>query len=359
MSHRTVSISPGSSHEMALALLSQTSAPGDMQVIETHMSWVYLVGDEVFKLKKPVRCECLDFTRLSAREAFCREEVRLNARLAPGVYLGLVALLCVRGLASLISEEKVARHDDVVDWLVHMKRLPRQRMLDDVIAHRSALPADVDALMRVLVDFYRTTAKAIVLPALYIDRLRHELVLCRDVLIHPNWTLPGASQTIDQLETSLLQHQAALMQRASLGRLVDGHGDLRPEHVCLLQPPVVIDCIEFSQVLRQVDPFDELAFLALECNMAGAGWIGERLIDGCAEMLGDRPSRTVINLYTAHRALVRARLSLAHLFDPQPRTPERWLPQAQRYLERVRQELDTLSAMATLAQQSTSTPCVD
>lgn len=105
---------------------------------------------------------------------------------------------------------------------------------------------------------------------------------------------------------------------------------------------MVIDCIEFSASLRQVDPFDELAFLALECRMAGAGWIGEQIIEGCGRALGDRPARTVLQLCTAYRALVRARLSLAHLFDAKPRTPERWEPQARRYVAQAQASLDAL-----------------
>ncbi len=162
------------------------------------------------------------------------------------------------------------------------------------------------------------------------------------MLLDARRAIPGAAQAIRQLQTALVQHEADLGRRALAGRIVDGHGDLRPEHVCLLYPPVVIDCIEFSAALRQVDPFDELAFLAMECRMAGAGWIGERLTEGCARALGDRPPRTVLQIYAAHRALVRARLSLAHLLDPMPRTPERWAPQARRYVIQAQLALDGL-----------------
>jgi len=337
----------GSSHALALAALSERAGPGGLEVIETHMSWVYLVGNDVFKLKKPVRHAFLDFTRLNAREAFCREELRLNARLAPGVHLGLMALQHPDDGPAMDGEGQVARRSEVVDWLVHMKRLPRQRMLDQAMTQSAVVSGDVDALVRVLVHFYRTAERAEVSPVQHVDRLHQELALGRDVLLNPRWTVPGAAQALDQLQAGLTRHRLALARRAMAGRIVDGHGDLRPEHVCLLQPPVVIDCLEFSPALRQVDPFDELAFLAMECRMAGAWWVGERLIEGCARGLYDRPPRAVLQLYTAHRALVRARLSLAHLLDRQPRTPERWLPQAQRY---VAQALGALSFGAAPSQ---------
>ncbi|KRB99565.1 hypothetical protein ASE11_07630 [Hydrogenophaga sp. Root209] len=346
-----VHASAGSSHELVLAALRSGAAPGELEVIETHMSWVYLLGDQVLKLKKPVHHTFLDFTRLDAREAFCREEVRLNARLAPGIYLGLMALQNIEGQPSLVRESGLLRRADAVDWLVHMKRLPRARMLDEAMAHRAVLSGDVDALVRVLADFYRAAARIKVSPAQHVDRLQHELLLSRDVILDPRWVIPGAAQTIQQCQAGFAQHQAALGLRAVAGRIVEGHGDLRPEHVCLLHPPVVIDCIEFSAALRQVDPFDELAFLAMECRMAGAGWIGERLIEGCGRALGDQPPRTVLQLYTAHHALVRARLSLAHLFDPQPRTPERWVPQARRYLMQAQAALDALLLKEAVAPQ--------
>lgn len=349
MSSSEFQSSADASHGLALAALRSMTAPGDLEVIETHMSWVYLLGEEVFKLKKPVRHAFLDFTQPDQREAFCREEVRLNVRLAPGIYLGLLALVLVDGRASLVSEPQVLRRTDVVDWLVHMKRLPRARMLDEAMAHRAVLAGDVDALVRVLADFYRQAERVQVSPLQHVDRLQHELTQSRDVLLNPRWTIPGAAQAIRQLQAALAQHQAELGRRAVSGRIVDGHGDLRPEHVCLLHPPVVIDCIEFNAALRQVDPFDELAFLAMECRLAGAGWIGERLIEGCGRALGDRPPRTVLLLYAAHRAVLRSRLSLAHLFDAQPRTPERWEPQARRYVMQAQAALDALSLKQPVA----------
>jgi aminoglycoside phosphotransferase family enzyme len=130
--------------------------------------------------------------------------------------------------------------------------------------------------------------------------------------------------------------------------VLDGHGDLRPEHVCLLQPPVVIDCLEFNAAMRQVDPFDEVGYLGLECGMAGAPWIAARLLEGCATALGDRPHPALQQLYIAQRAMLRARLALAHLLDPVPRTPDRWPVRARRYIERATAALDAIDAMGPL-----------
>src|SRR5690606_27621326 len=124
-----------------------------------------------------------------------------------------------------------------------------------------------------------------------------------------------------------------LRERAAERRIIEGHGDLRPEHVCLTDPPVVIDCLEFNRALRLVDPLDELAFLAMECDRLGAPPVGAALLQRCARRLGEKPAPQLLAFYTAYRAVLRARLSAAHLLDHNARTPEKWLPQARAYLE--------------------------
>jgi aminoglycoside phosphotransferase family enzyme len=305
-----------------------------VETVETHMSWVFLVGDHVLKLKKPVRYPFLDFSTLAAREADCREELRLNARLAPDVYLGLMALQQQDGGLALLPESALPAPGRTVDWLVLMRRLPAARMLDRLIASGGATPGQVDALARVLADFYRRAPTAGVTPAEHLARLQREQAVNRQVLLHPACGLPGAAAALDAMDTALAQHAPLLLARAAGGHVVDGHGDLRPEHVCLQQPPVVIDALEFNAALRAVDPFDELSFLGLECEMAGAPWIGPRLLAACAAALGHAPPAALLHLYTAYRAQLRARLALAHLLEPEPRTPLKWPPLAQRYLQR-------------------------
>jgi aminoglycoside phosphotransferase family enzyme len=132
---------------------------------------------------------------------------------------------------------------------------------------------------------------------------------------------------------------AALRERALSGALRDGHGDLRPEHIALLDPPRVIDALEFDAALRAQDPFEELAFLALECERLGAAWIGPRLMAQWSATCREPAPGDLMPLYTARRALLRARLALAHLLEPDVRHTERWLPLARWYLQRASQAL--------------------
>jgi aminoglycoside phosphotransferase family enzyme len=301
--------------------------------IETHMSWLFLTTDRVYKIKKPVHFPYLDFTNLAARELYCREEVRLNTRLAPGIYLGLMALQWQDGRFSLVPEAALTAPRLTVDWLVVMQRLPADRMLPALMAARALTVAGVDALADALLAFYRSVTVLPMTPAAYLARFHFEQACNREVLLRPQFDLRDAASALKQLDRALQQGAALLQARARAGRIVDGHGDLRPEHVALLQVPVVIDCLEFNPQLRMVDPFDELAYLGLECSLAGAPWVGPRLVSRCAALLGDQPPAALLPLYTAHRALLRARLAMAHLLDPQPRTPQRWPALAQRYID--------------------------
>ena len=334
-----------------LEFLQSPQAYGDpgLQVLslETHMSWVFLAGEEVFKLKKPVRFPFLDFSTLAAREHFCREELRLNARLAPDVYRGLMALQWADGGFSLVPESDLQAgsnaSSETVDWLVCMQRLPATRMLDHLLTQKQVGTEDVDAITQLLTNFYSDAPAALVSPADYLSRFQCEQASTREVLLRPQFQLPQAALAINRLGMALAAGAEMLHERARQHRVLDGHGDLRPEHICLLHPPVAIDCLEFNPQLRQVDPFDELAYLALECAVAGSPWVGERLLRGCADALHDHPPPALIHLYSAHRALLRARLAMAHLLDAAPRTPARWAPQATRYITHALVALDAFN----------------
>ena len=123
-----------------------------------------------------------------------------------------------------------------------------------------------------------------------------------------------------------------LAQRAKRGRIVEGHGDLRPQHVFLTDPPVIIDCLEFNRDLRVVDPFDEVAFLGMECALLGESQIFTRLVEGLASVIDQVPSPELLAFYWRYRALLRARLTLLHIVHQPNRTPGKWRPLAQSYV---------------------------
>jgi len=305
-------------------------APDRVEAIETHMSWVFLTRLYAWKLKKPVHYDFLDFRSLEARRLNCEEEVRLNRRLAPKIYIGTVPLT-----ADAAGQLQLGGDGAAVDWLVQMHRLPADRMLDRAIEAGTVQAGEIAQVARLLAQFYSSAAPEPVTPSAYRSGITASLATNRDDLLDPDFGLPGdAVRTVAGRILRFLTAQAALFdRRVQQGRIVEGHGDLRPEHIFLGPNPAVIDCLEFNRDFRILDPVDELAFLAMECAQLGAGGIGDGILEACCRELDDRPPAELVTFFKAHRAMLRARLAILHLRDPGITESRRWRTRALAYLD--------------------------
>lgn len=308
---------------------SHPHAPATVEVIETSMSWVFLAGPRVFKLKKPILRDFLDFSTLDKRESAVREETRLNRRLAGDVY-GAPRALRLRRDGGL----SLAGDGEIVDWLVDMRRLPESSTLESRIGARTLRPTDVSSVVVLMARFYGALPPAELAPDDYVRQFAGELGKTRAVLTDPALGLddPGLMHALDGFESHFEAVSPLLKDRVRAGRVVEGHGDLRPQHVFLTEPPAIIDCLEFSLRLRLIDPFDEIAFLGMECAQLGAPWIIDVLADDLAAALGEQVPPPLLGFYWRYRALLRARLALLHLAVLAPRTPAKWRPLARQYL---------------------------
>lgn len=308
---------------------SYPDAPSHVDVIQTHMSWVFLTEHHAYKFKKARRFDHLDFSALRTRRLNCLREIALNRRLAPGVYLGILAL----------REHLTGLHLDgrgsAVEWLVHMRRLPRADMLDEALRLGTVRKQDVRRFTAVLTHFYRDAPHAKLAAGQYVRCLARLFDNLEGDLAHPRYALPmqQVRALADTLRRRLHELSPLLESRRQAGYIVEAHGDLRPEHICLGTHPVFIDCLEFDRSLRYLDSADELAFLTLECERLGASWIGEIVFDTYRNISGDHPPRGLVNFYKALRALVRARLAIRHTVDPTVQDPGKWHARALTYLE--------------------------
>jgi len=275
------------------------------EAIETHMSWVFLVGEYAYKLKKPVRYDFLDFSTPALRERNCREEVRLNRRLAPDVYLGVVPLV-LDGAGDL----RIGVPGETVDWLVQMRRLPRGKMLDRAIIAHEATAADAARIAAILAPFYRSLPPALSDPKEYRRRLVLDVLDSARHLESPQYGLPTSAllSAVTRTFAFAAHHSDLIDARVAAGRIVEGHGDLRPEHFCMLEPPVVIDCLEFNPALRVTDVAAELASLAVECEHLGAPDFAADLMERTFAALGDEVPSPLLHYYIAQRALLRFKL---------------------------------------------------
>jgi uncharacterized protein len=316
-----------------VALLSRPEAyahaPPDVILRETHMSWVFIAGDRVYKLKKPVRFPYLDFSTLPRREAACRAELLLNRRLAPNVYLAVVPLTADAAGLSIDGKGTIA------DWLVVMRRLDERSTLEQAIESGWVQRRQLDQLVSVLALFYRQAKRVFVSPAIHLAAWRTSLRFNRKVLLAPQLGLPaGLVRHVDAAQRRFFATRSELIRDRVVGRhIVDGHGDLRPEHIWLNDSPKIIDCLEFNPNLRAVDPMDELAFLSLECERLGSLWTADHIRRQMVRALHERSGEPLFLFYRCHRATLRARLAIAHLLEPNPRTPEKWPHLARTYLK--------------------------
>ncbi len=291
-------------------------APRVVELLETHISWVLRGERDVIKLKKPVSLGFLDFRTLEAREAACRAEVDLNRRLAPDVYRGVLPVF--RRLDGSCSLEPGGA---VVDWAVWMRRLPDEASFEHIAAAGDLGVADVDRLAAHLARFHARCDRT-----REIDAFGRADVIARNV--HENF-----EQTRGALERYLTQDEARELEawqlaevarleptfdlRVAHGRVRDGHGDLRLEHVYREGDALtILDCIEFADRFRFGDVCSDLAFLSMDLAWHGRVDLAERLFASYAREADDHDLYAVADFYESYRAFVRGKIASFIASDP-------------------------------------------
>jgi aminoglycoside phosphotransferase family enzyme len=303
--------------------------PSRVERIETHFAWLFLTGRFVYKMKKPQRFRGFDLSMLAARHANCELEVALNRRLAADVYIGTVPL-CADD-----AKPQLGGSGTPVEWLVKMHQLPRDETLERAAAAGELREVDLEALLRKLAQFYAGAARAPWDGPAYRQWLAREISHYAAELVAPNLGLDaGRVRAVKALLLGFLAaHPDLFAARVAEGRIVDAHGDLRPEHVFLLPDPQIIDCLEFSAELRLLDSAAELAFLALECVRLGHSALGPHVLELYRRLCHDDVDAGLLRFYTAERALVRALLAAWHLQDDVPSdAATHWRSRARWYL---------------------------
>jgi aminoglycoside phosphotransferase family enzyme/predicted kinase len=283
---------------------------GEVRLAETHASWVFLVGNDVYKVKKPVDLGFLDFRTLEQRRAACEAEVRLNARLAPRVYLGVCRVR--RGQDGVHSIES---EGETVDWAVHMRRLDDRTRADELLARGELRGESIDAIARQLASFHASarcdagTSCFGTPEAVEANVLENFAQTRRDVTRHVH---PTEALEIEVQQTTFIrEHRDLLRARIDAQRIRDGHGDLRLEHVYLEGGhATIIDCIEFNDRFRFADVCADVAFLSMDLAWHGHVDLAERLLTRYARESNDFDLYAVVDFYESYRAYVRAKVSM-------------------------------------------------
>jgi aminoglycoside phosphotransferase family enzyme/predicted kinase len=299
------------------------------ELIETHISRVYLGPEHVYKFKRPVNLGFLDFTTREARRAACHAEVELNRRLAPDVYLGVVALTRdAEGNAALVPAETLAE-DQILDWAVHMRRLDDAQRADVRLAAGALDAAEIEDIARLVARFHAEARSDAAVAALGLpERIGFN--------VEENFTQVAGSalrfisapelQALASYQRGFLRDRAALLRaRVDAGRVRDGHGDLRLEHIYrdAHGGHAIIDCIEFNQRFRYADVCADLAFLGMDLRAHARPDLAELLLAAYARESGDYEAYALIDFYESYRALVRAKVASLLADDAQVAAPTR------------------------------------
>lgn len=274
---------------------------------ETHVSHVFLAGAFAYKLKKPVKFPFLDASTVALRRKFCRLELSLNRRLAPSIYLGMVP---VTGRGARLS---LGGRGRAVDWVVKMRRLPDPRMMDRLVARRRVSRRDVARIADRLLPFFGRAERSRTIdhygrPAQVAELVLGNLRECRPflgtLLSEPNRAYLEASY-----RQYLALHEPMLARRVRQRRIIDGHGDLRCENICLTDPVNVFDCVEFQPAFRCGDLVNDFAFLLMDLEFRGREDLARVLVEQYhRRMAGDRSFDQVLSFYKCHRTLVRGKV---------------------------------------------------
>lgn len=278
------------------------------ELIETHISYVLLAGAQAWKLKKALDLGFADFRTLAQRRFYCEEELRLNRRTAPQLYLQVLPL------TGTPQEPALGGNGAVIDWVLHMRAFAQDGLWDRLAARGELGPAQVDALIEPLCALHETAAVAggdvaygtpQQVRAPMADNLQVLGGLCQD---------GNEPTTLQQLqdweEQAFGVLQTVFAQRRSAGRVRECHGDLHLGNVTQLKgSPVLFDCLEFSADLRWTDVYSDVAFMAMDLRAHGLDVLSHRFVNAYVERSGDADGLRVLRYYMVHRALVRAKVA--------------------------------------------------
>lgn len=290
--------------------------------IETHISWVMLTGPFAYKIKKPVNLGFADFTTLALRRHYCEEEIRLNRRLAPGLYLDVVE---IRGSA---QAPRIDGKGSLIDYAVRMREFPQKALASRALQRGTFGATEIDALAATIAKFHASSATA----------------AAGDSFGTPETVLASALQNFEQMvplarnaqdcralralrlwtEGEFKLQREAFSARKSGHFVRECHGDLHLGNIAVLDgKPAPFDCIEFNEDLRWIDVMNEVAFLVMDLEDRDRGDLAWRFLNRYLETTGDYAGLRVLRFYLVYRALVRAKIHLLRLSQPRLRRNEK------------------------------------
>ena len=311
----------------------------ECEVIETRLSWVVLTPRFAYKVKKAVDFGEAQHRSRERRRRASYDEVWLNQHLAPGVYLGVVPIIELPGGGFRNGGKGVE-----VEWMVKMRRLRADRALPSLIRRDALTETDVSGLADSLADFYCSRPPETDQVDDLCSRLRGRVkdTARQVVTAWPTATCRIVRRLREKQRAFLDSEHMVLNLRVCDGRIVDGHGDLAPEHVFLERRPVVIDCVEYSSRLRKLDVLDDLARLVMECEHLGRADVAEAVMSTYRRRANDDGFPHLESFYKSLRACEQAAALAQARRESDVITDQRNLAIAMSYLDLARRHVDAI-----------------
>jgi aminoglycoside phosphotransferase family enzyme/predicted kinase len=310
--------------QLILALSDPSAYPTPVQSVEvrqTHISVVFLAGSLAYKIKKPVDLGFVNYSTLERRRHFCAQEVRLNRRLAPSVYLDIVPVTRDNGTFRMEGT------GEGIEWAVKMQRLPDSGTLRAHVARTDIPTGALEDLAVRLARFYASAESGAHVAAgaslQAIARNARENLDQSEGQVGTTLSRATMNRLRTRTELVLDQLGAVIEDRARRGIPRDTHGDLRLDHVYWFpdqEPPadwVVVDCIEFDERFRHADPIADIAFLAMELMLEHKSGLAQSLVEAYLRASADQEGRSLLPFYRSYRAAVRGKVEGLKLSQPE------------------------------------------
>ncbi len=288
--------------------------PPEIQLVQTQMSFIFLTGEYVYKVKKPVDLGYLDYTTLEKRRFFCYQELELNRRLCPDAYLDVVA----------ITRDKEGMHIEgkgrAIEYAVKMRQLPQRRMMDALLVQNQVTSEMVTRVADKLADFHQkaeTNSRIAAFGKLDVIRQNTDENFSQTEK-YIDISIPRSQyERIKKYTNDFIHNNSALFaKRVNENRIKDCHGDLHAAHVCFIDGICIYDCIEFNDRFRYCDVASEIAFLAMDLDRYQRADLSKHLVNTYVKLSHDVELVKLLNFYKCYRAYVRAKVESFKLDDP-------------------------------------------
>jgi aminoglycoside phosphotransferase family enzyme len=301
------------------------------ELVQTHISWVILFPDVVYKIKRPVKYSFVDFSTLEKRHYYCQQEIELNKRLAPDMYLDVIPIT-----SRMTGEDK----DDsrIVDYAVKMKRMDNSKEMDRLLELKMVTKHNAESLAKVIADFHRNI-EVIYKPF----TISHFQALFADLESVESFTRENAGKkyasiidkSIIQSDEFLRKYSKTFYERVKQGFFKNCHGDINTFNVFLYEDPVIFDCIDFNEDFRHIDVLNEIAFLCVDLDFYNQHPLSDHFIRKYfeySELEKTQETQRLLAYYKSYRANIRAKVNLISARDSKQTPKNHKVENACKYL---------------------------